>query len=96
MSPLPLNAQDRPAVTTTAAAHADIEKPYQNGNQDSVHAAVKAGNATVPDIMRETGLAEQTVRNAIKRLQDSGDIRRKTWGGYEATTKQCLLEEAWK
>ena len=85
MNPLPLNAQDRPA-----------DEAYQNGSKDRVHAAIKNRHADVHDIMRKTGLDEQCVRNAIKRLQDSGDIRRKTWGGYEATTKQCLLEEMWK
>lgn len=64
-------------------------------NQKLVYDAIKRGYAEVEDIASRTKLDATKVRNAIKRLQDLGEIRRREMGGYYAVGKRCLLEEAW-
>jgi predicted transcriptional regulator of viral defense system len=69
---------------------------YQNGNQKRVHRAIgNHAGVTVEGLVHETGLDEQAVRNAVKRLLDAGEIRRMTLGGYAIVNKRCLLSEVW-
>lgn len=69
----------------------------QNGAQERVLSAIRAGIDRVPAIVAETGLNETAVRNAIRRLVDAGDVRRKFLGGYEAVaSERCLLAEVWR
>ena len=67
-----------------------------NGNQERVLEAIRSGAEDLEAIVRATGLAVTQVRNAIKRLQDAGEIRRKDLGGYAPVVKRCRLEEVWK
>jgi predicted transcriptional regulator len=72
----------------------------QNGTKDRVLNAIKQGVSDPKAIATWIGIGEAAVRNAIKRLLDAGDIRRKAGGGYEpAPVKRfdkCVLAEAWR
>lgn len=70
--------------------------PEHNGNQTLVLRAIQRGNQQVSDVVRVTGLDALAVRNAIKRLQDAGEIRRKDLGGYAPVIRNCLLAELWR
>ncbi len=68
----------------------------KNGAKDLVLSAIKRGFSEREVIERETGLKRLQVENAIKRLNDDGEIRRKNLGGYEPVTQECLLAEVWR
>ena len=67
-----------------------------NGNPERVLEAIKSGAEELEAIVRATGLDATQVRNALKRLQDAGEIRRKDLGGYAPVIRRCRLEEVWK
>ncbi len=71
------------------------------GIQQLVYKAIASGNKLVGEVMEATGLDEDTVRTAIARLRDAGDIARERAKGatntsYYARGKKCLLAETWR
>lgn len=92
------------APARAAARHIDLgcemrtpAKPSQkNGNVDLVLAAVQQGMSDKRAIAIWLRLDVQAVENALKRLIDSGDVRRKMSGGYARARATCLLAEIWR
>lgn len=67
-----------------------------DGQQEKVLSAVREGMRTVDDIRLLTKLDENATRTAIRRLQDSGRIRRLNLGGYAPVDTGFLLAHCWR
>jgi DNA-binding MarR family transcriptional regulator len=65
-----------------------------NGNQDAVYDAVRGGHRDLTAILRVTGLDENAVRNALRRLGDRNLVRRDN--GHYRAVERCVLAEVWK